>query len=178
MPMVMDLGLTESCMLALERRLPERRGHGLPRFGALGEVKPLRPAYLVILLWCRLQRSCRRTAWVVISPRLARLWWTMRRVLVCFSSHGSSPGLYKGGQVSRACRVGYKLGRILSLVALFECVSLSCTPRCRRKPCDTRFRRVSGPPDGSADVLGPCWAEPGMIMLSTRRGVPTSVAPE
>ena len=50
MPMVMDLGLAESCMLALERRLPERRGHGLPRFGALREVKPLRPAYLVILL--------------------------------------------------------------------------------------------------------------------------------
>ena len=50
MPSVWGLGLTESCKLTRDIGSQTRRESDLPRFGALDEVKPLRPACLFLIM--------------------------------------------------------------------------------------------------------------------------------
>ena len=47
MPTMRGLGFEESCMLALNVGLPDKREQVLPRFGALVEVIPVRPTCLI-----------------------------------------------------------------------------------------------------------------------------------
>ena len=50
MPTMMGLGFWKSCMLALNLGYQRDGEHDIPRFGALDEVIPVRPACLISII--------------------------------------------------------------------------------------------------------------------------------
>ena len=76
MPTMRGLGLVEACMLALNVGYQTNGRQDLPRFGALVEVIPVRPACLISIIGevdyngaaDRLRR------WVLTEGKVARVW--------------------------------------------------------------------------------------------------------